>query len=379
MKRSARRWARLAFASAVLACAVARDAPGADAADEFAWNLPRGFPRPLVPADNPMSAAKVELGRHLFHERRLSVSGTHACATCHEPQRAFTDGRARALGATGALHPRSAMSLANVAYRAGLGWADQRVDALERQLLQPLRNEHPVEMGMAGRERKSLRLLAGDARYAAQFARAFPGQRDPVTLDNLARAIAAFERTLISGRSAFDRRVYDDDRAALNPAQQRGMALFFSSRIGCSGCHFGLAFSGPLRSEGQPKAQSLYANTALYDVDGSGAYPAKAAGLVEVTGRARDYGRSRVPTLRHVAVTAPYMHDGSIATLSEAIDHYAMGGRRAPRGIDGDARRRDPRMRPFAITASEKSDLIAYLESLTDNAFLADPRFAAPP
>jgi cytochrome c peroxidase len=367
-----RRWL---FAAAVALLAI----PSPLAADDYAWDLPRGFPKPVVPADNPMSVAKVELGRRLFHEPRLSVTGTHACATCHEPRRAFTDGRAQALGATGALHPRSAMSLANAAYQAGFGWVDPRLDTLEKQVLQPLLNEHPVEMGMSGRERETLRVLRDDPRYSREFARAFPHDDDPVTLENLARAIAAFERTLVSGRSAFDRRVYDDDRNAMTPPAERGMALFFSERIGCSGCHFGLAFSGTLRSERQRDVMPLYANTALYDLDGRGAYPGDAPGLAETSGRARDRGRFRVPTLRNVAVTAPYMHDGSIATLTDVIAHYARGGRRAPRGATGDTRRRDPRLKPFAIDADEAADLVAFLESLTDEAFLADPRFTAPP
>ncbi|HEU4531076.1 MAG TPA: MbnH family di-heme enzyme [Steroidobacteraceae bacterium] len=347
-------------------------------AADYEWNLPRGFPRPVVPADNPMSEAKVALGRQLFYESRLSVTGAYSCASCHRQELAFTDGRGRALGATGELHPRSAMSLANAGYIANLQWTDPSLVTLEAQASGPMLNEHPIEMGLKGRETEVLRVLAADAGYRAAFANAFPGETAPFTLSNVSRALASFQRTMISGRSAFDRRVFDDDTSAMSTAARRGMTLFYSERVGCARCHSGINFSGPVRHERDAQASSAFANTGLYNVDGSGRYPDAAAGLADATGRRSDHGRFRVPTLRNVAVTAPYMHDGSIATLEEVIDHYAQGGRQAPLGPSAGNTYRDERIVPFELDAGGRADLVEFLRSLTDETFLTDPKLSDP-
>jgi len=369
-----------AGALTLLLCELAPGQPSPVAADTaaatgFEWSLPRGFPQPFVPAGNPITTGKVALGRVLFFEPRLSINGQMSCSTCHRPELAFTDGKPRAVGATGQQHPRSAMSLANVAYNVAFTWADPSFDSLEAQVLQPMYNEHPVEMGLNGRESSVLAALRTDPRYPPLFAGAFPGDPDPISIANVARALASFERTLISGRSAFDRYVFDDERSALGAAAKRGMALFYSARIGCAQCHSGINFSGPIRMSRVPAAQAEYANTGLYNVDGRGAYPPDAPGIRSVTGKSQDEGRFRVPTLRNIAVTAPYMHDGSIATLPEVIDHYSVGGRQAPLGPhDGNALK-DTRIRAFQVSEQEKADLVAFLESLTDEAFLQDPRY----
>jgi cytochrome c peroxidase len=343
----------------------------------FDWKLPPGFPVPYVPAGNPLSAAKVALGRLLFFEPRLSIDGRTSCSTCHRPELAFTDGKPRALGATGQLHPRSAMSLANVAYNPSFTWADPSFDSLEAQVLQPMYNEHPVEMGLTGREAEVVAALRTDPRYPGLFASAFSGSGDPISITNVARAIASFERTLISGRSAFDRYVFDDDRSALSTTARRGMALFYSERAGCAQCHSGINFSGAVRTVGAPTVVSTYANTALYNIDGHGSYPPDAPGIRSVTGNAQDEGRFRVPTLRNITVTAPYMHDGSIATLTEVIEHYSAGGRQAPLGPSADNALKDGRIHSLQLSAQDKADLIAFLESLTDEEFLHDRRFRA--
>jgi cytochrome c peroxidase len=352
-----------------MACAALNGAPSADAssAATYDWQLPPGFPRPVVPLDNPMSSAKVALGRRLFHETRLSSTGRYACASCHQPELAFTDGRSHALGATGEPLKHGAMSLTNVAYDPTFTWSDARVHSLELQMRQPLFNEHPVEMGLTGARRRAVAALSADPAYRELFAAAFPRDRAPISMDHIIKSIAAFERTLISGRSPFDRYVFDDDRSALTDAAKRGMTLFFSTRVGCAQCHSGINFSGPLRYEGQRRANALFANTGLYDVDGRGSYPAKDRGLIDVTHRATDMGKFRVPTLRNVALTAPYMHDGSLASLEEVIDHYARAGRKSPR--------QDSRLRPFLLAPGERADLVAFLHSLTDREFVDDPRF----
>ncbi|HEV7633527.1 MAG TPA: MbnH family di-heme enzyme [Steroidobacteraceae bacterium] len=351
--------------------------PGSTAAAtaDWEWQLPRGFPLPAVPADNPMSQPKVELGRRLFGDTRLSVTGNYSCASCHIPDRAYTDGRALAQGAQGAALRRNAMTLTNVAYSAAYEWASDRVGTLEQQMLTPLLNDHPLEIGLAGRETQVLAELAADPGYASAFGAAFPQDSQPLMLVNLVRAIAAFERTLIAGRSAFDRYVFDDERDAMTPSARRGMALFYSERARCGQCHSGLNFQGPLRSAADPQALPVFANTGLYDVDGHGGYPQSDRGLIEVTRRAQDNGRFRVPTLRNVALTAPYMHDGSIATLAEVIEHYNRGGRARPAAA---ARLTDPLIRPLRLSQREKADLQAFLHSLTDQGFPPSDQISRP-
>jgi cytochrome c peroxidase len=344
--------------------ACAGDAP---ASPDFEWRLPPGFPRPAVPADNPMSLAKVELGRRLFFDAGLSATGTYSCASCHRPELAFSDGRARAQGSTGEFTRHSAMSLTNVAYNPAFTWADPYLGSLEKQMRQPLFNQHPVEMGLQRGGDMAVRNISRESGYAEQFVAAFPSEAAPLNMDNIIKAIATFERTLISGRSAFDRYVFDDDRTAMSDSARRGMALFFSARVGCAQCHFGINFSGPLIVEGHERDRALFANTGLYDVDGRGGYPSQDRGVMEITHRAEDMGKFRVPTLRNVAVTAPYMHDGSLSSLQDVLDHYMRGGHKN--------RLQDSRIRPFALTAAERDDLVAFLDSLTDPDFIENPRF----
>jgi cytochrome c peroxidase len=256
------------------------------------------------------------------------------------------------------------MSLANVAYSARLGWADPQLDSLEAQARVPLLSERPVEMALAGRELEVMRRLAQTDLYPQLFERAFPGEERPIRLDNVVRALASFERTLLSGLSPYDRLLFQDDRSALSASAMRGMRLFFSPRLRCSTCHGGLLLSAP--------PATLFHNTALYDLDGRGAYPSPNEGLIDSTGRAEDMGRFRAPTLRNIDVTAPYMHDGSITTLEAVIDHYAAGGRAASNPY------KSSELVGFELSEGERRDVITFLQSLTDEAFLSDPRFADP-
>ena len=314
-----------------------------------------------------MTSEKIDLGRRLFYDVRLSGNQTFSCASCHQQARAFTDGRAQAIGSTGALHARSTMSLANVAYNATLGWADASLLSLEAQMAVPMFNEHPIELGIRGREQEVVARFSGEA---DRFRAAFPSDQDPVTLANIVRSIAAFERTLLSGDSPVDRYLYRDDKGALSPEARRGMTLFFSTRLRCAECHGSFNLSGPVTFETAVKVEPLFHNTALYDVDGRGSYPATDRGLLDRTGKKGDMGRFRAPTLRNVAVTAPYMHDGSVATLDAAVTHYASGGKRS--------RFRSDRVRGFAIGDAERAEVVAFLESLTDRGFLTNPAFAMP-
>jgi cytochrome c peroxidase len=315
-----------------------------------------------------MSGEKVALGRRLFFDARLSSTGRYSCSSCHRPELAFTDGRAHALGATGESVRRAAMSLTNVAYNPAFTWANSQVRSLEAQMRQPLFNEHPVEMGLKADGTSAPDALSRDLSYRAQFVAAFPGSSSELSMDHIIKAIAAFERTLISGRSTFDRYVFDDDRAAMSEAAKRGMELFYSPRVGCAQCHSGLNFSGPLVYEGHNAEAAPFANTGLYDLDGRGAYPPADRGLIEVTHRASDMGKFRVPTLRNVALTAPYMHDGSLPSLEAVLDHYVQGGHKSPR--------QDSRVRPFVLSVVERADLLAFLSSLTDREFIENPEYS---
>lgn len=343
----------------------------------FVWRLPPGFPQPLVPTDNPMSDAKVELGRHLFYDTRLSDNQTQACSTCHVQALAFTDGRARAIGSTGESHPRGSMSLANVAYATSLTWANPLfamgvlAEPLERQSLLPLYSDAPVELGLRSQAQLEARLRAVPD-YRRWFANAFPDQAEPITAQNVGRALAAFERTLISGRSAFDRYLYDHDDSALSPEAKRGYALFASERLACSRCHSGYLLSDQTHAQSDAGYALAFHNTALYDTDGHGAYPEPNTGVYNVTQAAKDMGAFRAPTLRNIAVTPPYMHDGSIDTLSQVLDHYAAGGRAPGNPL------KDPLLHGFELTPAERADLLVFLDSLTDTAFLSDPAFADP-
>ena len=163
-----------------------------------------------------MSDAKVELGRRLFYDTRLSGNGTYSCGSCHQQARGFTDGRSQAIGSTGAAHPRSAMSLTNVAYNVSFGWADPTLRTLEAQIAVPMFNEHPIELGLTGRESEVVARFSADPADRARFAAAFFGEKSPLVFGNIVKAIAAFERTLVSGDSPLDRYLYRDDRAALS-------------------------------------------------------------------------------------------------------------------------------------------------------------------
>jgi cytochrome c peroxidase len=353
-----------------------------DQVEPWAWDLPPGFPEPFVPADNPMSAARVELGRRLFYDERLSENRTMSCASCHAQARAFTDGKPTGEGSTGHPLPRNAMSLTNVAYLSVYTWAAPELTTLEDQAKVPLFADFPLELGAQQDTAAVLRRFADDPDYAARFADAFPDEDDPVTVDNVIRALACFQRTLISGDSPYDRAVYGGDPDAMSASARRGMDLFFSERAECYHCHAGVNFSTSFRSATTEPGPPDFQNNGLYDLDGAGAYPPGNGGLYESTGDPRDQGKFRVPTLRNVAVTAPYMHDGSYATLAEVVDHYAAGGRHTESGpLAGDGRanpNKSPLVRAFALTAAERADLVAFLESLTDEAFLRDPRLASP-
>jgi cytochrome c peroxidase len=337
---------------------------------------------PKVPEDNPMSASKVELGRRLFYDKRLSENRTYSCASCHSQDRAFTDGLAIAKGSTGEMTPRSSMSLTNVAYLTVLTWGNPLIETLEEQALLPMFGETPVELGLAGKEKELFERLRTEPVYKELFPQAFPGEDDPIGLGNITKAIAAFERSLLSYRSPYDRYRYGGDPSGMSDAALRGEDLFFSEKLECFHCHGGFNLSDSVAHDGSTFTEVMFHNTGLYNIDGTGAYPPGNGGVYESTHNPDDTGRFRAPTLRNIAVTAPYMHDGSIDTLEGVLDHYAEGGRTIASGPNAGVGSENPYkselIRGFELTDEERADVIAFLESLTDEEFLTDPRFADP-
>ncbi|WP_206066322.1 methanobactin export MATE transporter MbnM [Novosphingobium sp. ERN07] len=388
MKRAST-WALLLAAG--LACAsvlhAQQNAAGLQPIDalvssRFDFGLPAWAPKPLEPAANPTTLAKVELGRHLFYDTRLSADGSMSCESCHLQERAFTDGRAVSEGVTGQQTPRNSMTLVNVAYFPVLTWANPLLRHLEQQALVPLIGQEPVELGLAGKEAQMVKHLAAEPIYRKLFAEAFPEANGEISLATVVRALSAFQRSIISVRSPYDRYRYEGDVDAVSDAAIRGEALFFSERLECHHCHNGLNFADTVLHERNKTGEIAFHNTGLYNLDGKGAYPADNTGIMEITGRAEDMGRFRAPSLRNVAVTGPYMHDGSIATLDEVIDHYAAGGRTIAKGAHTGVGRTNPLkssfLPGFALSAEERADLLAFLNTLTDDQVLRDPRFSNP-
>lgn len=335
------------------------------------WNLPEGFPAPDVPADNPMTMEKVTLGRHLFYDRNLSGNRVQSCANCHHQQHGFSEPLAHSSGSTGDAVRRNSLALVNVAYNGSLSWAHSELTTLEEQILIPMFSEDPIELGITGHSQDVLARFQSE-KYQALFEAAFPGQ--PLSFDLIIKALTSFVRSLISFDSAFDRYAYGQDDAALSESALRGLDLFFSERLECHHCHGGFNFTQSSKHAFQGFEMTPFHNTGLYNEDGKGAYPETDTGLVEITLKPEHMGQFRAPTLRNIAVTAPYMHDGSVATLEEVIAIYMAGGR--GKGINSPLKSQF--MHGFRLTPQEQADLLAFLHSLTDESFLNNPDFAHP-
>jgi cytochrome c peroxidase len=325
--------------------------------------LPYFFPEVPIPDDNPMTLEGVELGRMLFYDPILSKDSTISCASCHQPSLAFTDGVTLSIGVDGALSKRNAMSLANVAfYGNGLFW-DGRVKTLEEQSLHPI--EDPVEMATTVPE--VLEKLRTSDRYATRFRQAFGiNDRSELSADLLAKALAQFERTLISKDAKYDYANWDRgvETKFFTNEELRGKKLFVLEddlevpHPGCTHCHNNTALltTNEYANNGLDYAESLTDFTDL--------------GLGAVTGQLIDNGKFRVPTLRNIALTAPYMHDGRFKTLEEVIDHYSSGGHFADNV--------DANILAFPLSEQDKLDLIAFMHTFTDTVFTQNPAFQNP-
>ncbi|MBI3480220.1 MAG: di-heme enzyme [Nitrosomonadales bacterium] len=395
MKKPALLYAGLAAATVVAGLLAAGMIPWSDrakedtpvpspssAANEWHWQLPVYIPEPRVPADNPMTEAKFQLGRHLFYDKRLSGNGTFACASCHFQNLAFTDGKANATGSTGEHTPRSAQSIANSAYHSTLTWANFSLSSLEQQATVPMIGENPVEMGINDANKAEVvGRFAKDEDYQRRFHEAFPNEAHPIQLNNIIRAIATFERGVLSFNSKYDQVL--QGISEYSEQELRGRKLFFGEQAQCSQCHSGFNFTEMTVHTKSEKLENIYRNTGLYNLDGKGAYPENNQGIIGVSGKPGDMGKFRVASLRNVAVTAPYMHDGSIATLEAVLDFYAAGGRNFESGpFKGSDGRRNPykdeRLNKIKLNPQERADIVAFLKTLTDETLLSDLRYSDP-
>jgi cytochrome c peroxidase len=269
-----------------------------------------------IPEDNPMTREKVELGRRLFQDRRLSRDGRVACASCHDPRRAFSTPQAQAIGVFNRRGRRNAPALINRAWGRAFFW-DGRIQTLEEQVLKPIQDPNEMDLTLAEAERR-------------------------VDLDamTMARALASYVRSVLSGDAPYDRFI-NGDRGALTQEQQRGQQIF-RGKGNCTACHVGPTFSDErLHNTGVAWRDSVFTDS----------------GGFGVTNRPEDRGAFKTPTLREVARTSPYMHDGSFRTLDEVVDFYNEGGRRNPA--------QDPEIRPLRLTSTDKRALVAFLKSLS--------------
>jgi cytochrome c peroxidase len=373
-----------ALAAAALACGDSSVGPSPPDGVRELLRLPEHFAEPAIPEYNPLTAEKIALGRRLFYDTRLSGNQTQSCASCHQQRLAFTDSLAVPRGSTGHALLRNSQGLANVAYFSTLTWGNNVLLTLEDQILVPLESDNPIELGIVdGNRAEVLARLDADSTYRELFALAFPDSPPGATINRIRFALASFCRTLISGDSPYDR-YYRGDHSALTARQVRGLKLFNSERMECFHCHSGINLSTSYHDATTTAGTITFPffNNGLYNVGGDGSYPEGNQGLYELTHDPKDRGRFRPQGLRNVAVTAPYMHDGSIATLRDVVRHYARGGRAVlsgPYAGDGSlSPLKSGLVRGFSLTEAEMDDVIAFLESLTDSTFLTDPRFSDP-
>ncbi|TGL25885.1 di-heme enzyme [Leptospira levettii] len=358
-------------------------------ASDWVWDLPPGFPVPNVPSDNPMSRAKVELGRHLFNEKILSGDESMSCGSCHIQSLAFADGKDFPTGITNVAHPRNSQHLSNVAYMPRLTWSNPRMTSLEIQARAPMFGESPIELGLSSNV--FLDKLRAKSIYQTLFRNAFGNADTAVNEQNVRFAIASFQRSLISGNSRYDQYTFRNNKSALNASEILGMNFFNGEKAECFHCHGGFNFTDT-SFHGGAKEEFFYHSNGIHDDAYYAGVPSNKRGLFDLTGLASDTGKFRAPSLRNIGVTYPYMHDGSFMcdnannpnitigktkadcardALGKVIDHYASGGQNhTPKDIT--------LIRSFSIQPAEKENLINFLLALTDEEFLTNPKFASP-
>ena len=303
--------------------------------------VPVGFPEPQLPSDNEFTTARFALGKRLFFDTVMSRDSSVSCASCHDPQRAFSDSVAYSTGSRGRAGTRNAPTLTNVAYQPYFT-REGGVPTLEMQILVPIQEHNEFDFNLLLIAER----LRTDTSYVRMSREAYGREPDYYIVT---RSIACFERALISGNSRFDQYYFQGNGSVLAPAEKRGMELFFSDKTHCSDCHQGFNFTN-----------YTFENNGLYEV-----YPDP--GRYRLTGDSLDVARFKVPTLRNIALTAPYMHDGSFSTLEAVVSHYNSGGK--------NHKNKSRYVRELGLTSREMDDLLAFLRSLTDQQFISNPTF----
>lgn len=311
----------------------------------YVLKIPVGFPAPLIPADNELTVERIKLGKKLFYDKILSSDSTISCASCHAPEFSFSDNRMISPGVKQVNGDRNSMALVNLAWSNSFFW-DGGVSTLEMQVLKPLSSH--TEMNMLLRE--AVYRLKNTKEYVKLFDKAYACEPNP---NALFKAIACFERTLISGNSKFDRFFYQKDSSAFNASEKRGYFLFFGNdKVHCVSCHSGVNFSN-----------NTFQNNGLYA-------EYKDEGRARITGSKTDIGKFKVPTLRNIAYTSPYMHDGSVKTLEDIMEHYSSAGTghfNASLHVHTGSE--------LQLTPQDKKDLVSFLNALSDEEFIRNPEY----
>ena len=329
-----------------------------------------GLPAMKVPADNPQSTEKIALGKKLFNDKRFSANGSISCASCHISSKAFTDGRPQAVGIDGLVGQRNSPTIINSAYLNEL-FHDGRRSSLETQALDPLTN--PIEHGLTEHSRV-IHVIQTDFSYLKDFLNTFGITAEKINMNYVTKAIASYERTLISGNTRFDQYFFKSNKKVLTVAEARGLRLF-RRKGNCANCHeiswdnalftdnrfynIGIGFDAlrPVLPAFIKNLKTDY-SSAVAQLD-----PQQKAqlGRFSVSRQIKDIGAYRTPTLRNIELTAPYMHDGSISTLRDVVEYYDKGGKKNEF--------LNPAIFPLHLSEQEKSDLTAFLTSLTDTSY----------
>lgn len=294
--------------------------------------VPTGFPYPDIPEDNQPTKNRIALGKKLFFDPILSRDNTISCASCHHEDKKMTDGLPVSQGIDGRHVLRNGMTVLNTAYQPNMFW-DGGSPTLEQQVTAPIESHEEMDFNVL----KVVERLKNHPEYPALFLKAYNLEPSPYTLT---RAIANFERTLFTGKSKYDEYQYDKNMNALSESEKRGMDLFFGERAECFHCHGGFNFT-----------DFSFKNNGLYLVYAD-------SGRARITTLHSDVGKFKVPSLRNVALTAPYMHDGSMATLEEVVEHYSSGGKAHFN--------KSFLIQPLNLTEQEKTDLVNFMKALTD-------------
>lgn len=304
--------------------------------------IPDHFPPVEFPEDNAFTIERWELGKQLFFDPILSVDTSISCASCHQPALAFSDGLPVSLGAGNVTGRRNSPSLGNIAYHPYFT-REGGLPTLEMQVLVPIQEHDEFNFNIVLIAER----LQNDPAYIEAANKAYGRDPDPFVIT---RSLATFERSLITGNSIYDQYLKSHDPELMSPSQLRGMELFFSDRTNCGSCHSGFNFTN-----------YAFENNGLYE-------EYKDPGRERFSNDPADNARFKVPSLRNIEMTAPYMHDGSISSLKEVVAHYNSGGRNHPN--------KSPFIKPLGLSDQEINDLVAFLGSLTDQSFIRNPNFS---